>query len=195
MGVVFYYNINMTKFGQLITAIVIVLLIGGGVYWFMRGENGANPSGLEFDFAQNLQNAGTGNIGTGAGLYENTDLGFSFNYPDDFEIREIDEDNGALSVLAEGAGEKRTFQIFIADFDEAGTITPERIKKDLPGVKIEQPQTISFAGTDALAFISPKEEGKMIEVWFVRGGALYQVSAYFEFAGELSKILASWKFL
>jgi len=189
----------MTKFKQLIEASVIVILLGAGIYLFMGWKSALNLGGLpEFDFAQNLSDAAVNAgdpLSSQDNIYENAYWGFAFGHAGDFQIKEIDEDNGALTVLAEGAGEKRTFQIFIADFDEAGAITPERIKKDLPGVKIEQPQTISFAGTDALAFISPKEEGKMIEVWFIRGGALYQVSSYFEFAGELSKILASWKFL
>jgi len=192
LDAVFKYNVLMTKFGQLITATVIVLLIGGGVYWFMRGENGANPGGLEFDFAQNLKNAGASN--TGAGVYENADLGFSFNYPDDFEVKEIDEDNGGFTVLAEGKGEKKIFQVFISSFDEEGPITPERIKKDLPDIKIEQSQKISLAGTDALAFVSPTEERKMTEIWFIRGGILYQVSSFFEFTDTLSQVLASWKF-
>jgi len=188
----------MTKFGQLVVAFIIVGLLGAGIFWLMAGDKNVNPGGLpEFDFAQSLKNAGDGNFqpAEGSSTYENAYWGFSFNYAGDFKVSEIDEENGAFTVLAEGTGEKRTFQIFIADFEEEGPITPDRIKKDLPDIKIEQPQTISFAGTEALAFISPDEQGKMVEIWFVYGGALYQIRSYFELTDELSKILASWQFM
>lgn len=188
----------MTKFGQLIVATIIVLLIGGGIYWWFSGGGNPITGGLpDFDFAQSLKNAGSGggSAANYSNLYENAYWGFTFNYADDFRISEIDEENGGFTVLAEGTGDKRTFQIFIADYDEEGPITPERIKKDLPDMNIEQPQNIKFADTEALAFVTNDDQGKMIEIWFVKGGALYQMRSYFEQTDELSKVLSSWKFL
>lgn len=120
--------------------------------------------------------------------YENTDYGFAFSYPDGFDVKEIDEEPG-FTVLAEGKDNK-IFQIYINSFDEQEPITPERIKKDLPDMQITQSQNFSLGGTDALAFQTETE----IEVWFVYGGNLYQVTALKDFTDDLSKILATWKF-
>lgn len=120
--------------------------------------------------------------------YENLDYGFSFSYPDGFDIREIDEDPG-FTVLAEGKDNK-IFQIYINSFDEEGSLTPERIKKDIPDIQIRQSQNFPLDGRDALAFMTDEN----IEVWFVYGGNLYQATALKAFTDDLSKILATWKF-
>lgn len=188
----------MTKFGKLITAFLMVLILGGVAVFFMK--KGGSPEKIalpDFNFNNSFQ-AASANPDASAypQNYENTDYGFSFSYPDGFDIREIDEDPG-FTVLAEGkpaspsqGGENKIFQIYINSFDEEGPITPERIKKDIPDIQIKQSQNFSLDGRDALAFMTDEN----IEVWFVYGGNLYQATALKAFTDDLSKILATWKF-
>src|SRR3989338_8135176 len=43
----------MTKFGQLISASVIVILLGVGIYWLIGWKSASNPGGLpEFNYSQ-----------------------------------------------------------------------------------------------------------------------------------------------
>ena len=180
----------MTKLGKLITAFLAVLVLVGGAVLFMK--KGGSPEKIvlpDFNFSNSFQAASANSdTSTYPQNYENIDYGFSFSYPDGFDIREIDEDQG-FTVLAEGRDSK-IFQIYINGFDEEGPITPERIKKDIPDIQIRQAQNFSLAGKDALAFMTDEN----IEVWFVYEGNLYQVTALKSFTDDLSKILATWKF-
>jgi len=131
-------------------------------------------------------------------LYENYDIDFGFLYPKNFEINEIDEDVG-FTVLAQNPGKREGFQIFIIPFDEPGPITSERVKKDLPDEKIENPQT-ALIGPDkkieALIFFSEKEGiGKTREVWFVQNGYLFQVTTYADLDNFIASVMGTWRTL
>ena len=131
-------------------------------------------------------------------LYENYDIGFGFLYPKNFEINEIDEDVG-FTVLAQNPGKREGFQIFIIPFDEPDSITSERVKKDLPDEKIENPQT-ALIGPDkkieALIFFSEKEGiGKTREVWFVQNGYLFQVTTYADLDNFIASVMGTWRTL
>lgn len=180
----------MTKFGKLITAFAIILVIGAGAMYFLKKN--AAPQQPDFPDVKFIDSFKTATLSSDSASYpnsyENIDYGFVFYYPADFDVKEIEEDPG-FTVLAEGGGNK-AFQIYINSFDEPGPLTPERIKKDIPGMNIVQSQTFSLAGTSALAF----QTDTTIEAWFVHDGNLYQVTAPKDFTDELSKILATWKF-
>ena len=129
-------------------------------------------------------------------IFTSGTYGFSFQYPPDFNITEVDENNGGNTILAEGTN-KKSFQIFIAPFDEQGSITPERIKKDLPGVAIENPQNVLIAGKTitALLFFGKGENlTRTREIWFVKNGNLYQVTAYDNMDSVVGPLLESLRF-
>lgn len=180
----------MTKFGKLIIATIIVLVILVGAFFLLKKNNTQPNTALPGStFGDAVKSAvASQNLSEFTGKYENTDYGFKFSYPDSFSVKEIDEDSG-FTVLAEG-GANKTFQIYINSFDEPGPITPDRIKKDLPDMKIIQSQDFSLDGVPALAF----QTDTTVEVWFVRGENLYQVTSLKDFTDDLSKILATWKF-
>jgi hypothetical protein len=129
-------------------------------------------------------------------FYFNNHYGFSFRYPLDFRISEF-EDNGNFVALAEGAGEKRSFQIFVIPWDEsASIITKERIKQDLPNMKISEPKT-AVLSNNIRAFIFLSEAsgvGDTREVWIVNNGFLYQITASIKIDAELSRIVGSMIF-
>ena len=95
-------------------------------------------------------------------------------------------------VLAQGKDGK-SFQIFISPFDENGPITVARIKKDLPGLIMEETQEISIAGKPALAFFSQGEGRRTREAWFAKNGYLYQATAFFQMDELLAKIMKTFE--
>lgn len=132
------------------------------------------------------------------GVYQNKKFGFSVAIPERFKVTENNPDEFTTLVLAETANpaEKRSFQIFIMPFDEPGPINKERILIDMPNAVIDNPQSISINGIDAFLFFGKDEDlGRTREVWFVNNGYLYQVSSWASFDEELSKIMATFKFI
>jgi hypothetical protein len=143
--------------------------------------------------------------------YENDKYGFSFIKNTDFNVTSFPE-NGGDMFLINGSKEK-TFQIFVLPFDETTeeyamhggtlhtTITPERILRDLPQMKIEDPKEIEINGIPALLFWSEEESiGKTREVWMVHpsepylyGNYLYQVVADAENDSYLSNLMGTFK--
>lgn len=143
--------------------------------------------------------------------YDNSTFGFSLKHPKEFRVSELNDEKG-LAVLFEEAGggstgspQGREFQIFISEFDEPGLVTPERIKQDLPNIKVEDAKEV-LIGKDknlrALIFFSQNElVGKTREVWFIwpedpraRGNFLYQVTTYPDLDNLVGPILETWKF-
>ena len=85
--------------------------------------------------------------------YQNPDYGFSFEYPEGFNITEFEESDGYM-ILAQGVGEKNSFQIYITVYDEPGPLTTERIKKDLPKLVMENSQEIMLGGGGATPVVT-----------------------------------------
>lgn len=144
--------------------------------------------------------------------YENSSFGFSLKHPKEFKVSEFSDEKG-LAILFEEAGGKRGFQIFISEFDEAGPITVERVRRELPKLVMEDEQEIVLGGRTspggstsqkfpALVFFSRDESlGRTREAWFIwpqdpklSGNYLFQVTARAEWDKMLSKIMATWKF-
>ncbi|MBI2624580.1 hypothetical protein HYW67_03785 [Candidatus Parcubacteria bacterium] len=149
---------------------------------------------------KSLESAGE----TGALVYTHPKPYFSFRYPAGFTVTALPpDDNGETVLMRNPNDQKQEFQIRISEFDEPfdpaqgkpGPITPERIRKDIPDMAIDTPQTVSVGGENALAFLSRDDSlGNTREVWFVSGGYLYQITAYAEMDDLLGKILQTWEF-
>ena len=138
-----------------------------------------------------------------AARYENDQYGFSFSYPEGFNISDFEEGGGKV-ILVKNVGSsvsnnsnnyENGFQIFIAAFDEPGPITKERILKDIPDMKIVGEQYIDVGGERALNFTSQDDlGGETREIWMVHGGFLYQVKGYKNFEEKMIEVLKTWKF-
>ncbi|MBI2039286.1 MAG: hypothetical protein HYT22_03340 [Candidatus Niyogibacteria bacterium] len=135
--------------------------------------------------------------------YTHPEIGFSLEYPRELEARRFSEGDDTETIVfqrpedEDRAREERTgFQIFIAPFDDEGTmITPERILRDLPDFDIEQAQeAILSDGTRALIFWTDDSTvGRTREVWFTGTGVrLYQITTYAHLDSWLAKILSTW---
>lgn len=136
------------------------------------------------------------NESTGS-LYESEKYSFSFKYPSNFSVDELSvkDGSGDIILVQEKSGEIG-FQVFISQFDETGSLTPERIKRDLPNITIENPQNVILSdGIVALIFISSDPTiGETREVWFVKGGYLYQVSTFAYLDSWLAGVMSTWRF-
>jgi len=139
---------------------------------------------------------GEGNTdNTGLKTFSPVDGTFSFSYPEYL--------NNSALLVGENADEQIIlfnstepvvgFQIRISPFDEDIALTPERIGRDLPDLDLREPELISVAGVQAVVFLSNEGTLETRQIWFVRGGRLYQISTYIEFDERMVKILESWR--
>lgn len=154
------------------------------------------------------------NLRDGSAVYTHPQLGFSFQYPEGFKAVSIPAGDGNESIVVEPSGatdnqqsttnnEQKGFQIYIAPFDQEGPLTAQFIRSELPAMPMRNIRTAKLASVPAVVFESQNEDiGPTFEIWFVypespvpHGNYLYQIMAYKEFAGELTKILQSWKFV
>jgi hypothetical protein len=199
-----------------ISIIIGFAVIGGLGYFFLVGKSGEDGGempkfslaslwggGLTESSEDDLRESGAPDD-NGLEVYQNQNYGFSFRHLAEMSVSEIPEDTGFM-VLVQSGGEKKSFQIFVLEYDEPGPITPERIKRDLPRMNMENPTPVKI-GTDktidALIFFSDHPSlGKTREIWFVwppdpypHGNYLYQITTYADMDNFIGSILDTWKF-
>lgn len=167
--------------------ILIIILVALAVTVFAAFYRSRNVGPVKIDPTEHTQN-----------LYQNSAHGFSFAKPHGVMVGEFEEANGTETIVVQSAADTKTagFQILISLFDDTDTtITKERIKKDIPDMKIENEKEISIGGAAALSFLSNSAAfgGISFEVWFVRDGNLYQASGYSLDKNFMEQILATWK--
>lgn len=128
--------------------------------------------------------------------YINKQFGFQFNLPEGYSGSSFTEGNG-VTVLLQNQTLGQTFQIYIQNFDETEAVTIDRIQQDVPDLTINNPLNAIIARGDieALVFEGVSDDfGKTREVWFVKGGNLYQVIAPFEMEHTIGPIVESLSF-
>ena len=187
---------------KIFAAIIIAILASGTVYYF-RGKTAINYFSDLKQLGQKFSGSATS---TAESIevqpqYKNDQYGFSFGYPEGFNISDFDDGGGKI-ILVKNVGSsvsnnsENGFQIFIAAFDEPGPITKERILKDIPDMTIGGEQYIDIGGERALSFTSQDDLGNETqETWLVHSGNLYQISVFPSFEKELLKIIKTWKFI
>lgn len=178
---------------KIIAVILISIVIICGFFYFLKKN-----SSTTFGNNAPQKNEETKNDTPTSILFSSDKYNFTFTYQSEYKLTELDEKaSGGETILVEGKGEKNSFQIYIAPFDESGHITPERIKKDLPKATVDNPQNALIANKTipALIFFGKNESGERTrEIWFVKNNNLYQVTAYDNMDGVIGPILESLKF-
>lgn len=183
---------------KIFIAIAVIALAGAAAFWFFLFRDIEAFKLLNF---KSLNSESQRDIGVPIGgesadmteTYTNQKYGFSFNHSKEFSVSEFAE-GGRDIVLAKDATASGVFQILISPFDEPGPITKERILKDIPNMSISNEKEILVGGEKALSFKSKDESGETLEIWFVRFGNLYQISALPSFEKQMMEILSSWRF-
>lgn len=126
--------------------------------------------------------------------YENVLYGFSLFYPEGMTVRQFDEGRGAQTVIFEDTAAGQGFQIFIVPYD-GERISEERFRKDVPSGVLTDPVDLSINGVPAVAFYSTHTLlGETREVWFIRNGYLFEVTAPAVLDEWLAQIVDTWQF-
>lgn len=128
-------------------------------------------------------------------LYQNQKYQFSFARPPEARVHTYDEGGGAITVTVEDAKQTYGFQIFVVPY--AGTsITEERFRKDvLSGVRTDVANAV-IDGVQAVTFKSRDMVlGGTREIWFLRNGYLYEVTALEQAVPWFMTIVGTWKFI
>ena len=207
----------MNKIKLISIGIALIVVFGGYMMFSTSDSTKSKFAGLPFNFLfgeqkreamsdnvlsewQNQENlaATDGDALSDFDVYVHLNLPFSFGYPNGMTVTALDGENGDQIILIQGQESGDEFQISIRPFDEPGPLTPERIKRDLPSLYIEEPQQ-ALIGPEkdipALIFLSQDPViGKTREVWFVHGGYLYQLSGYADFDPTIARIMGTWRF-
>jgi len=170
-------------------AVLLSCILGVGSGWFLwqsEGNTRAPSAGSDV-----LQDEGVAEMSR----YENGKYGFSFSHPASYTVTEMKDTGADIVLIRDAFG--NALQVAISPFDEPiATLTPERVRRDLPELVMKDVQEIVIDGmTPALSFIDPgKGLGATREAWFVSAGSLYQLSTYADSPSLLDGVLSSWQF-
>lgn len=183
-----------------IVAIAVIIIVAG-IFIFLGNKKSPRPIGEDKTGNEIIGNEPTFTIApseedSANNLYADSQYNFSFQYPKSFTATKFSDQEDTSTILVQGEGGKTGFQIFISWFDEPGPITKERILQDLPDLTIKNPeQRVLKNGIPALIFFSEEASlGKTREIWFVKDGYLYQVTATKEIDSLVAQIVGTWRF-
>lgn len=126
--------------------------------------------------------------------YKSLIFRFFLFYPDDLRVKEYGGGSDT-TITFENIKTGKGFQIFVIPYKE-DYITSSQLKKDLPSEIIKDSVDVLINGTRATMFYSQDAiMGETREVWFVKNGFLYEVTAHKSLDAWLSNIMRTWRFL
>jgi len=165
-------------------------LVGATAVWFfVGGPQFADPS-------VPLREGAIVQVDEATAQYTNDQYGFSLQYPKALSIAQFNEGNDSATIVFQNKKEEKGFQIFITPY-VGDSITPERIKSDIPSGVVEDPVEVLIGNNSirALHFRSVAPIiGDSSEVWFIYEGNLYEVTAYAGLDSWMAEILRTFEF-
>ncbi len=127
--------------------------------------------------------------------YHNNTYHFSLFYPQGLVKVEYAESNGGHTITFEKQSGGYGFQIYIVKYRDT-TISKERFRLDVPSGVMQNPTDVFIDGVRGTMFLSTNSVmGDTREVWFIRGGYLYEVTTYRELDNWLAQIMKTWVFV
>lgn len=128
--------------------------------------------------------------------YTDADYGFSFSYPREYQAKSFSDIEDTKTVLVQSGDVKQGVQVFVSAFDEDITLTHERIKKEMPDLVILEPKNLPVDGVTGISFKSTNAfDTESYEMWLVRKGKFYQVSAPIVNKNLFDAIITTWKWI
>ncbi len=119
----------------------------------------------------------------------------SFFYPNTLATKSYDEGGGAVTITLQDTVAAQGFQIFVLPYASA-QVSRERFIQDVPSGVMSSPRDIQIGGAMATSFHSTNALlGDTAEVWVIRNGYLYEITAPKPEATWLSQILQTWQFI
>ncbi|MEX0933682.1 MAG: hypothetical protein WD003_00255 [Candidatus Paceibacterota bacterium] len=174
---------------KIYTSIAIILLALAGIGWFMYSSGGGVSVLGEYVTGGNeVEQESAGETQT----YTNQSPEFSFEYPAGFTVTSFAEGTGEVVLVQSRDNQAVGMQVYFTSFDEEGPLTVERIKEDLPNLEMNNAREADlFPDTLAVVF---RDGSGMVNVWFVRGGYMYQITAAPELGGLFQTMVGSLRF-
>ncbi|OHA41614.1 MAG: hypothetical protein A3G52_00715 [Candidatus Taylorbacteria bacterium RIFCSPLOWO2_12_FULL_43_20] len=129
--------------------------------------------------------------------YVNEAYRFSIKYPAKLNVSSFESADGSgyvilIADLQTGYG----VQIFISPYADSSDVTAERIRQDVPGITIKNPQEVLLGQTGkGVAFTDGTGVTANRQVWFASKGQLYQLTAPMDFDDTLRRMLDTWIFM
>ena len=191
------YMKNLLKTAGVLAIAAVIVMI-----WFLALKN--------FKAREISESADAGKAGYASAVsaytqensqhYTHSKPRFTLDYPSELAVETIKEREGE-TILFQGTGEpvkaeRLGFQIFISSLGEGAALTEELIQENLSGIITREPvEVVLGGGVQTFVFKSQDASiGETVEVWFVRGGYLYEVTAYGHLEVWLAGILSSLRF-
>ncbi len=170
--------------------LLVLVIIGTLIYIGTKRQHDAVPTGTP----PKAEEPKGRMVPAGAKEYRNNPYHFSILYPESMDTTDFAEAGGARTVTFED-GEGHSLQIYVTPYAEK-TITPERLRRDIPS-EVVGPQTpLAVGGVQATAFNSSHPlVGDTREIWFIRGGYLYEATTLRAEAPLLEDVLKTWEFI
>jgi len=127
-------------------------------------------------------------------LYRNQPYHFSFYYPPNLQVHTFNEEEGAFTVALQDPTTNEGFEVYVTPY--RGTqITEAEFKLDEPSGVIREQTDVMIDGVRATMFYGNNPiMGDTREVWFIRGGLLYEVTTYKQLDTWLAQIMQTWQF-
>lgn len=176
----------MDKFSLNVLAILALGIAFGAAGTFFLIENVRRPTsnigGQEGGEVVRLKVPGAADAAPGVSggvQYENVRYGFSLRYPTGLAVQEFDEGTDSFTIVFQKPGEQVGFQIYITPH-QGETLSGETIRRDVPSGVIGDLMEEQIR-PDILAATFTSEApltGKNKEIWFIRGGYLFEFTAY-----------------
>lgn len=186
----------MTKNKRVIFTVllaVVIIFILAYVYFFDKGYFAKSTTSKNTDQTAGVLKANeVKEVKTDTkAILKHEKPNFTLEYPADFVVSKTAIDGGETVVFKKPAP-KSGFQIFISPYAEKAGLNSV-IQAAFPDLPIEGMQEVVIGDNiHALIFWSSDPSiGKTRELWFVRDGYLFQVTAYPELDSLLAEIFAA----
>ncbi len=126
--------------------------------------------------------------------YWSDDFAFSLFYPEDMVIDEHPERNGGMTAVFYNKDTDEGFQVYVAPYF-ADTITEEQFKRDVPSGVRKNEKRGTIHRTESVEFESEDEVlGPTFEVWVIKYGYLYEITAPLDQRGLVEQVVKDWRF-
>ena len=196
--------------------LIVAAVIGGGAYFLFRPSATSTPVDTVSTSDDSTPGAFANSVGSttaaatsaavsitsttiqappNSKLYQSSQFLFSVYYPDHLSVGQQSVGGGSSEVvLFKDQTRSEGFQVFVTPYGDP-KITQARFNMDEPSGVMNDPQNITIDGAPATEFLSSNPAmGTSREIWFLRGGYLYEVTAPQPLDPWLLSIMQTWKF-
>jgi hypothetical protein len=127
--------------------------------------------------------------------YRDEQYRFALFYPSNLSVKTYDEGGGAMTIIFQDIKTVQGFQVYVVPY-EASQVSDAQFKRDEPSGVRKNPQNATIDGAAATSFYSTNLTlGETAEVWFVRGGYLFEVTTLKSLDTWLAGIMQTWQFI